>query len=205
VFRPALLDAGVTDDELRRLRRVHVTVDRESGGRRTDLLHVHAAALHPDDVVEVGGLLRTSVARVVVDLARTPPFEQALVLADAARHRHLVTAADPRAESPGGTRSRVAIARAGLPAPTLQHEVPGIRARTDFSWPEFCTVGEFDGKVKYGRGLRPGQTPGDVVYAEKRPEDALRDLGFQVVRWTWDELSPFDAVAERLRRAFDRA
>ena len=99
----------------------------------------------------------------------------------------------------------MAIARAGLPAPALQHEVSEVRARTDFAWPELRTVGEFDGKVKYGRGLRPGQNPGDVVFAEKRREDALRDLGFQVVRWTWNELSPFDAVAERLRRAFARS
>lgn len=293
VFRPALLAAGVTDDELRRLRRshrlvvvrrgayvpaddvrladqvaryelavraavakvsadavishasaaavhgltmwnvdlrrVHVTVDRESGGRRTASLHVHTSALHPDDVVEVGGLVCTSVARTIVDLARVLPFEQALVIADAARHRHrvsadeldravarligrrggpdarrVVAAADARAESPGETRSRIAIARAGLPAPVLQHEVPEIGARTDFYWESFLTVGEFDGMTKYGRGLRPGQDPGERVVVEKRREDALRDLGLQVVRWYWNELCPFDEVAARLRRAFDR-
>jgi hypothetical protein len=212
------------------LRRVHVTVNRHSGGRRTRLLHVHPAALHPDDVVAVGGVVCTSVARAVVDLARTLPFEQALVITDAARHRHrvsavelvaavervtgrrggpdarrVVAAADPRSESPGETRSRIAIARAGLPAPALQHDVPEIGARTDFYWEEFATVGEFDGKVKYGRGLRPGQDPGEAVFAEKRREDALRDLGLKVVRWYWDELCPFDAVAARLRRAFDRS
>lgn len=212
------------------LDRVHVTVGRESGGRRTRLLHVHTAALHPDDVVMVHGLLCTSVARTLVDLARTLPFEQALVAADAARHRHqvsasaldaavgrvagrrggpdarrVVAAADPRPESVGETRSRVAIARAGLPTPTLQHAFPQIGARVDFYWEEFRTVGEFDGKVKYGRGLRPGQSPGDVVFDEKRREDALRDLDRKVARWCWDELNPFDAVAARLWRAFDRA
>ena len=43
--------------------------------------------------------------------------------------------------------------------------------------------------MKYGRSLRPGQDPGEAVYREKRREDALHDLGLQVVRWTWDELS----------------
>jgi hypothetical protein len=211
------------------LRRVNVTVNRQSGGRCTGLLHVHAATLHADDVVEVDGVVCTSIARTIVDLARTLPFERALVTADAARHRHrvsaaelaaavervagrrgapdarrIVAAADPRAESPGETRSRVAIARAGLPPPTLQHEVPEIGARTDFYWEEFGTVGEFDGKVKYGRALRPGQNPGDVVFAEKRREEALRDLGLKVVRWYWDELDSFDEVAARLRRAFGR-
>jgi hypothetical protein len=64
--------------------------------------------------------------------------------------------------------------------------------------------GEFDGKVKYGRALRPGQDPGDAVFDEKRREDALRDQGLQVVRWVWAELATFDVVAARLRRAFVR-
>jgi hypothetical protein len=68
-------------------------------------------------------------------------------------------------------------------------KVPELGVRTDFYWEEFRTVGEFDGKAKYGRDLRPGQDPGEAVYREKRREDALRDLGLQVVRWTWDELS----------------
>ena len=195
----------------------------------TRLLHVHAAALHPEDVQRVDGLVCTSVARTVVDLARTLPFEQALVVADAARHHHRVSAAelaaaadrsvgrrgapnarravaaaDPRAESVGETRSRIAIARAGLPPPTLQHEFRELGVRTDFYWPEFATVGEFDGKVEYGRALRPGQDPGEVVWAEKRREDALRDLELQFARWCWDELRPFDAVAERIWRAFAR-
>jgi hypothetical protein len=212
------------------LDRVHVTRDRPSGGRRTPLRHLHTAALDSTDVTEVEGIAVTSIARTLTDLACTLPFEPALVTADAALHEHRTTAAaladaiaraagrrgspparrvgaaaDPRSESPGETRSRVAIARAGLPAPRLQHEIPEIGARTDFYWAEFATVGEFDGKAKYGRGLRPGQNPGDAVFAEKCREDALRDLGFQVVRWTWDELRPFDAAATRIRRAFARS
>jgi hypothetical protein len=42
------------------------------------------------------------------------------------------------------------------------------------------------------------------VFAEKRREDALRDHGLEVVRWVWDELDPFDLVAARIRRAFER-
>jgi hypothetical protein len=123
----------------------------------------------------------------------------------AARTRGASPPPPTRTESPGETRSRIAIARAGLPPPTLQHVVPEIGARTDFYWEEFKTVGEFDGKIKYGRALRPGQDLGEVVVAEKRREEALRDIDLQVVRWYWDEIDPFDAVAARLRRAFDRA
>jgi hypothetical protein len=211
------------------LKPVHVTRDRRSGGRCTSLLHVHTAGLDPDEVVDVDGIPVTSVPRTVADLARLLPFEPALVVADAALHRDRVTpaaladavaraagrrgspparrvaaAADGRAENPGETRSRIAIARARLPPPTLQHEVPELRARTDFYWEEFRTVGEFDGKVKYGRSLRPGEDPGEAVYREKLREDALRDLGLKVVRWTWGELDTFTAPADRLRRAFAR-
>ena len=44
-------------------------------------------------------------------------------------------------------------------------------------------------------------TPGDVVFREKRREDALRAAGMAVVRWTWEELTNFDPIAARLRRA----
>ena len=49
-------------------------------------------------------------------------------------------------------------------------------------------LGEFDGRVKYGRLLRPGQEPGDAVFEEKRREDAIRDEGWGVVRWVWSDL-----------------
>jgi hypothetical protein len=208
--------------------RVHATRSRVSGARVSGSVHLHAAALLPEEVVLVDGMPVTSVARTVVDLGRMLPFEQALVPADAALHRGLVTPeellvaldrgarrpnnpaarrvvgfADGAAESVGETRSRVALRRAGLPPPTLQHGIG--RFRCDFSWEEHATVGEFDGRVKYGRLLRPGQEPGDAVFAEKRREDELRDLGWEVARWVWDELDPFDAAAARVRRAFARA
>jgi hypothetical protein len=177
-----------------------------------------------------GGLPVTSVARTVVDLARELDFERAVAVADAALHRRLVTPADlaramsrargrpgapaarrvvafadGRSESVGESRSRVAISAAGLPVPLPQWEVfatGGRRlGRVDFGWPDRATVGEFDGRVKYGSLLAPGQEPGDAVFAEKRREDALRDAGLRVVRWTWSDLADFAEVAGRLRRA----
>ena len=70
----------------------------------------------------------------------------------------------------------------------------------DFGWPELRTVGEFDGAVKYGRDLRPGQDPVEVLYAEKVREDALRSADFGMVRWGWADLGPrFAPVAQQLR------
>jgi hypothetical protein len=78
-------------------------------------------------------------------------------------------------------------------------------ARVDFGWEEKRTVGEFDGKGKYGELLNPGQTPGDAIVAEKRREDLLRDRGWQVVRWMWSDLYRPGVIKDRLLRAFDHA
>jgi hypothetical protein len=89
------------------------------------------------------------------------------------------------AESPGETRSRVALLRAGVAVPRLQRAVYAgtgrLVGRVDFDWDEHATVGEFDGEVMYERELRPGQDLGEVVFREKVREDALRDTGRQVV------------------------
>ena len=212
------------------LDRVHITRFRPgSGSRATAGVHVHGAPLHPGETVIVAGVPVTSMARTLVDVARTVPFEQAVVVADAALRgglvqpgelaaalaragqwrgvpdaRRALSFADGRSESVGESRSRVAILRAGLPVPVPQWQVldrdGSVIARTDFGWPGLRTVGEFDGRIKYGRLLRPGQDAGDVVFAEKLREDRLRDLGLAVVRWTWADLTDFTRTADRLRR-----
>ena len=52
--------------------------------------------------------------------------------------------------------------------------------------------------------MKPGQRLQDVLVAEKRREDALRDAGWQVVRWIWSELYRPSELLERLDRAFAR-
>jgi hypothetical protein len=218
-----------------RLDRVHVTRRRRSGGRCGALVHVHTAALDPAEIVMIGGLPVTSLARTVADLARMLPFEQAVVLGDSAmfhkRPDHVektdvlaVLDHEPRrpgtraarrmlefssalSESVGESRSRVAIAAAGLPPPILQWEVHAAATgafvgRVDMGWPKQRTVGEFDGLVKYGRTLCPGQDIAEVLVEEKLREDALRDEGLGVVRWIWADLSDFAPTAGRLRSRF---
>jgi very-short-patch-repair endonuclease len=86
---------------------------------------------------------------------------------------------------------------AGLPSPELQAWVQGADGRpyrADFYWRERRVIGEADGLVEYGSI--------DDVRAEKRREDALRQAGFALVRWTSEELrrTP-DRVLGRLRYA----
>jgi hypothetical protein len=175
----------------------------------------------------------TSVARTVLDLSRTLPWEQAVAAGDRAlavgldpdeleqvltrmahwrgarQARRVVAMLDPLSESPGESVSRVRFVEQGIPSANSQFVVRDRRgeqvARSDFGWEEFQTVGEFDGKIKYGRLLRPGERVEDVVFDEKQREDAIRDEGWQVVRWCWADLYRPGVIGDRLRRAFDRA
>lgn len=52
----------------RSLERVQVTRPGTSSGKRRGYLHLHAAPLHPSEVVELDGVRVTSLARTVVDL-----------------------------------------------------------------------------------------------------------------------------------------
>ncbi len=216
------------------LHQVHVT--RQPPARSGDerRLRSHVARLGPDDVVLVGTTPVTSVARTVVDLARSLPFAPALVVADAAlasgsttaellttvldagtgtrgtrSARRVIAAADGRSESVGESRSQALMIEAGLLLPDLQVEVRGAHrrliGRCDVGWRDRRLLGEFDGRVKYGRLLRPGQEPGDAVFEEKRREDALRDQGWGMVRWVWAELAAPSTLVARWERALERA
>lgn len=211
------------------LQRVHITRRPPARSDEGARLRSHVARLGPDDVVAVGDVLATSPARTVVDLARQLPFAPALAIADAALHarlathdvlrtsleaaagipgaraaRRVVDAADGRSESVGESRSRAVLIQLGLPMPDLQVEVRGpdgeLIGRCDFGWDDARLLGEFDGLIKYGRLLRPGEQPGDAVVREKRREDALRDENWGMVRWIWRELDAPAALGRRIRR-----
>ena len=75
--------------------------------------------------------------------------------------------------------------------------------RSDFGWPDLGVLGEFDGKAKYGELLRkPGQTAEQVLIAEKLREDRMRELGWVVIRWMWQDLIRPEPLIGRLRQAF---
>lgn len=215
-----------------RLTHVQVTRPGATSGSRRGYLHVHVADLDRSEVTRLQGTALTSLPRTIADLGRSLTFEQAVAAGDAAlrsgmdvgvlaaglnraRGRRGVAAArrvarflDGRSESPGESLSRVLFHRMGLPPPTLQYDVFDdagfLVGRSDFCWETERTLGEFDGKVKYGPLVKPGESSADVLYREKRREDALRDLGWQVVRWSWADLRHEQELAERLSRAFRR-
>lgn len=213
---------------------VHVTRGDLHSPRIEGGVHHHAGELRNDDLEQIDGIWVTSPARTAIDTARVTAFEAAVVVTDALLHRGLVDRgtildrlesmrdwpgtcnagrvaefADGRSESVGESRTRVAFELVGLPRPDLQRLITTpdgkIVGRSDFLFDGLWTIGEFDGRVKYGRLLKPGEAPGDVVWREKQREDRIRDLGYEVGRIIWSDLSDRPAVAERFRAAFARA
>ncbi|WP_278314583.1 hypothetical protein [Lolliginicoccus levis] len=215
------------------LARVHVTRAGTSGGRIEQTRHLHIDALDPLDITCRHGIEVTTPARTVLDVARTSGIEAGIVTGDAAIHQGLATTAqmreclgrlprrqgiqharetvgliDGRSESVGESRSRLVLKAEGLPPPVLQpllfDEGGAMIGRADFLLEE-RVVGEFDGRIKYGALLRAGDHPGDVVFREKLREDAIRDAGWTVVRWTWADLADPARLGERVRRSIERA
>jgi predicted transcriptional regulator of viral defense system len=117
--------------------------DAGSRSRRGDV-HMYSAALPPRDVTTTYGLVLTSVARTVVDLARTCSFAEGVVVGDSAlrmrkttpgemrsvladcgrwpgvkRAREVLAFCDARAESALESIGRVVFRGYGLPAPSL--------------------------------------------------------------------------------------
>ena len=189
-------------------------------------VRLHRAALPDSQVTRAGGVPVTTVARTVVDIARTEPFRSGVVVADSALHlgkvtkpefdvvvascarwpgvtraRQVVAFADGRSESPFESIARVAFRDGGLPPPELQIWVgdeAGQVGRVDFLWRKHRTVAEADGAIKYAD---PERARGQL-----RRDAALRRAGFEVVHFTWAELinAPEQVVAE-IRTAFRRA
>jgi hypothetical protein len=212
------------------LNQVHVTRDRAGGGRLRRYVQVHGLPLTPAEVTSVGELPVTSLARTVLDLGCQLELTRSVGVGDAALRlgldpeeleelvlrgrgrtgignaRRAAGMLDRRSESPEESRSRVLFHQLGVPKPELQFEVfdhdGRFVARCDFGWPEHRTVGECDGKVKYGRLLKPGQNAGDAVYEEKRREDKVRACRYQMVRWGSADLYRAENVAAALYRAF---
>jgi hypothetical protein len=215
------------------VKRVHLTRPRVGGGQRRSLVEVHTSPLSERDLIMVGSLAVTSLARTVVDLARTLPFEQAVAAGDRAlatglppaalepvlddmrgwpgvrQARRVVDFLDARSESPGGSVSRVRFAAYLMPPPEPQYRVYDdlghLVGRADFGWEEQRVLGEFDGEIKYEKLLRPGETVRDVLRREKEREQALRDLGWEIVRWMWADLYGRGLLRDRLLKAFARA
>lgn len=221
-------DAGEGSPALLHLTRPTLRSSRTEAG-----VHHHDAELPATDVVTLGRLSVTSLARTALDVSRGSTFRQAVVALDSAyrlgatveqvsdvlqRCRSwpgarvaslAVASADPASGSPGESLLRVLFAEQGLPAPATQvpfRDDEGLIGVADFYFEEHSTVGEFDGLVKYGaRGDMDSEQMRAALVKEKLREDRFRGAGLEVVRTTWPDLFRPSLTAGRYWAAFGRA
>lgn len=217
------------------LDRVHVTrLDGGPGRLEGDVVHHEGLAVE-DDVTTVEGEPVLMPVRCALEAASRLGNEAALCLLDAGlrqrkydarqldaqhqlmqhwpfmRHLHVpVRMADGRSGSIGESRGRWLFRAIGIPSPVLQHEVldehGDLIGVLDWWWPRLNLMGEFDGRVKYGRLLKPGQEAGDAVFDEKRREDALREsTGGAMLRLVWSDFDRPREVHRRFLRLAERA
>ncbi|RKR74551.1 hypothetical protein [Frondihabitans australicus] len=196
--------------------RAHVIDPSVQTGSTGRFVSRHAGRLDETEVAERFGVMVTGPARTAADVALSEPRRQAVValdhsLRDGVTTRDEIAAclerrsnghgvkkgltaldfADPLANRPGESLSRVVMAESHLARPTLQRTFVnphGRDADVDFFWESRGIVGEFDGETKYRDSERWSGLPAEeVVIREKQREDWLRSLpevrGF--VRWTW--------------------
>ena len=134
--------------------------------------------------------------------------EFAIVLRDCAQWRGTVRAgqvldfADGRAESALESVARVRFAQFRIPPPSLQVNIRGAQGfigRVDFCWPEYRTIAEADGALKYEDQGR------DRARAQLARDEKFHDAGWGTFHFTWREIyhEP-TATVDRLRRTFAR-
>lgn len=208
-----------------------VTLTVPAGTRVSDYARTgvicHAAEMPDEHVTKRYGIPATTAARTVVDIARTATFMEGVVVADSAlyerhtsktelrrtisrchgwpgisRARRVVDFANGLAESAFESCARVVFYEQGLPIPELQVHISGrdgtVIARVDFFWRQYGVIAEADGLLKYDGG--------DRAIAELRRDRLLREAGYEVIHFTWQELFGDPArVAGRITGAFERA
>jgi len=183
---------------------VHTLVPPESAARSSGLLVRHRVPHSSEEIVEIGGLRCTDLARTAFDVARSARFDAGLVCADAAlrrlaspcggavsgatlhdfgvaspsgRARRVFRFASALAESPLESLTRLQLARSGFEV----REQVRVRApgggdyRMDFELLGCGAFLEADGAMKVAdERFRAGLSAEQVVLREKEREDWVR-------------------------------
>lgn len=175
------------------------------------------------------GVPVTTAARTTVDIARTSTFMQGVVAADSAlRVRCATTRAIDRvltdcarwpgmqqarkvagfatnlSESVVESCARVVFYEHELPAPILQVAIRSdsgtVLARPDFCWPEYGTLADADGMIKFD-----GEEGKKAMAKHLKRDSLLQELGWEAVHFTWADLfGEPERVVGRLRASFGR-
>ncbi len=222
-----LWDVDLTEVDLTRQ-------DRRSGRRAAGIAQ-HRGVLVDGDWVERNGLAVTSATRTALELTTQLDVEHSMVEIDFLLHAGLTTSeqlasrvalmdrwprtlhtdlilrlVDGRAESVAESRLRYLCWTQHLPAPTPNYPIRDrtgrVLYRVDLAWPKLGLFVEFDGREKYLRMRRDGESIADCIERERRRENHICELtGWRCLRLVWADLYLPRETADRIRAMFRSA
>jgi hypothetical protein len=203
---------------------VHVTRPGVGGARTDHGVKHHIGRVLPE-VLTVGRLPVTNLARTALDLGREHGIGQGVGACDAAMRRGVSFAdfqrelatmrcwpgvtraraaaeyADPGAENIGESLARMLVIELGLVG-DLETQFPVLVGRREY-WVDIrvgCHLFEFDGRVKYLRRAQGGvsdRDAGDIVWDERTRQNEICALGLGMSRIIWADF--YGAARERAK------
>ena len=215
------------------LTKVHTTrTDGRAGRKECDRVQ-HAGTMPTYHVEHVNGVPVSLATRCAVEMTTISSVESALVTVDGLLHAGLTTTSgvrqfahrtrlwpnslrttvvlrlvDRRHESALESRAAYFFYAQGLPRPEPQvvvlDESGSEFARVDFAWVTLGAFMELDGRIKYERFRREGETLEQFLMREKEREERICQLtGWVCIRVTWAQLAAPQQLAGRIRRILD--
>ena len=215
------------------LAETHLTrTDGRAGRREAGVVH-HRGRLRQDEWTTRDGVRLVLPARAAIEVVTSHPPEVGLVAVCGvlngrrASITQVRTAAQRAARWPNSLNTRLVLARADSrlesvaeirtwhffhqhrllrPEPQVEvHDDHGrLLGRVDFAWREHGVFLEFDGRIKYERYRRPGETLDEFLMREKRREvDICSATGWVCIRITWADLERPHVLARRIRKLLD--
>lgn len=212
---------------------VHTTrTDGKSGRRERDWIQ-HRGKLPDSQVSTIDGVRVSVPTRCAIEMTTIATVEPALATINAILHAEAASmeglnelARDVRywpqslttdlvlrlarheMESVAETRTDYLCYMNHLPRPepqvTILDEGGREFARVDFAWEEYGVFLEFDGRIKYERFRREGETLEQFLMREKRREERICAVtGWVCIRITWADLQSPVATAARIRALLD--
>lgn len=177
-------------------------------------------------IVDLGGIMVTSVMDTTIDIARSRHPAIGLATADGSlraeawlsvealvaqnesrsnsrgrRHaRWALHRGDRLAETALESLSRAAIEWLGFAEPELQREFlsDGSVDRTDMWWHDERVIGEADGELKYDGSL---QDPVSAIRREKARDARLRAVASGIAHWGWADVAKIAPLRSALLHA----
>jgi hypothetical protein len=211
----------------------HLTrTDGRSGRREAGVVH-HRGKIGEDEWTTRDGVRLVLPARAAIEVVTSHSAEIGLIAVCGVLHAKLAGIADVRDAAgrasrwPNALGTRLVLARADHrlssvaeirtwhffhdqritrpePQVDVHDDFGNLLGTVDFLWREHGVFLEFDGRIKYERYRRPGETLDEFLLREKRREEQIcSNTGWVCIRITWADLKRPLLLARRIRRLLD--